>query len=187
MALAAAVVAAVLTRWGRSDEGGPVVTVVEPENAACLYQTLGSEDGQLHPVTGDLDTIMAGLACGEPVTVGADVLFHGVDFAVKAPDWVAAQGMRVLSAPVGPERDDAASAPEASEAVTDPRVISGESGAAPFGLVHEALTDPVLSGVAQRLGIGPESTLLFFSTEGDTDREGYEAIVHDGAHARPAR
>ena len=53
--------------------------------------------------------------------------------------------------------------------------------------MHEALTDPALADLAQRLGIGPESTLLFFSTEGDTDREGYEAIVHDGAHARPAR
>lgn len=202
-ALATAVVASVLQHWGGSAEGGPVIAVVEPDHAACLYQTLGSADGQLHPVAGDLQTIMAGLAGGEPVTVGADVLFHGVDAAASVPDWVAAQGKRVLSSPLGPEDQGAAGAESQGAAApgpdqatasagtdpadTDPRIVSGESGAAPLGLVHEVLTDPELAPIAQRLGLGPDSTVLVFSTEGDTDRAGYEAVVHDGAHARPAR
>lgn len=150
--------------------------VVEPENAACIFDTLRAEDGRIHPVGGDLATIMAGLACGEPVTVGVDLLANYVDFVVSLPDYVAARGMRVLSSP--------ARAPAGDEPA-DARVVSGESGAAPFGFAHEVLADPALAGLPQTLGLGPQLVLLFLSTEGDTDRAGLDAVVHHGACARP--
>lgn len=174
-ALATAVVGAIANAYGTSDEGGPRIVVVEPERAAGIYETLRSDDGQIHAVGGDLDTIMAGLACGEPVTVGIDLLADCVDDVASVPDYMAAQGMRVLSSP----RQDGA------DGSSDPRIISGESGAAPFGFAHEILTDPELSGLADQLGITADSVLLFLSTEGDTDRAGFDAVVHDGAYARP--
>lgn len=149
-------------------EEKPVITVVEPNEAACIYKTMKANDGKIHSVTGDMKTIMAGLACGEPVTVGIDILRDYVDFFISCPDYVAADGMRVLSAPVG----------------EDKHVISGESGAAGFGCGYELLTDEHLAEIKEKLKINENSVLLFISTEGDTDQENYRNIVWNGGYAR---
>ena len=64
----------------------------------------------------------------------------------------------------------------------DDRVISGESGAAAFGCVAEIMTNPELADLKKQLGLNKESRVLFFSTEGDTDRENYRAIVWEGKY-----
>lgn len=178
--LPAAVVGHVVNTWGRPDAGGPVIVVVEPTNAACIFETLRACDGRIHAVGGDHATIMAGLACGVPVSVGIDLLASHVDFVASIPDYVAAQGMRVLSSPDRPRTGAAATIPP------DPRVVSGESGAAAFGLAYEILADPGLAHIRRMLRIDGDSVLFFLSTEGDTDRASFDAIVHDGAHARPS-
>ena len=147
-------------------EDRPVVTIVEPNKADCVFRTAQADDGKLHFVTGDMDTIMAGLACGEPCSIGWKVLKDYADFFISCPDYVAAKGMRILGNPLG--RDD--------------RVISGESGASCFGCVAAIMTDPAQSHIKQALGLDETSRVLFFSTEGDTDRENYRAIVWDGKH-----
>jgi diaminopropionate ammonia-lyase len=150
-------------------EERPLTTIVEPEKAACIFQTAKARDGKIHPVTGDMDTIMAGLACGEPATVGWEVLADYSDNFVSCPDYVAAQGMRVLGNPLP----------------GDTKVIAGESGAAGFGLVYEILTNPELTWMKQELKLNEESVILFFNTEGDTDKENYQKIVWDGFYPRP--
>ena len=172
-ALATAVVSYFVNRYGASDKGGPKLIVVEPNNAACIFETLTKTDGKIHAVGGDLKTIMAGLACGEPVTVGVDVLANSVDFIASVPDYAAAQGMRVLGSP---EKDAAVNG--------DPRVISGESGAATFGFAYEVLSNPALFSIKAQLGIDGSSKLLFLSTEGDTDRANYDDITQNGAWSR---
>ena len=147
----------------------PVITIVEPSEAACIYKTAKANDGDIHVVDGDMDTIMAGLACGEPVTVGIDILRHYAEFYLSCDDYVAAQGMRVLAAPTG----------------QDARIISGESGAAGFGAAYEILTNPALASLKERLGIDATSVLLFVNTEGDTDKMNYRRIVWDGLYPRP--
>lgn len=144
----------------------PIVTIVEPNKADCLYRTAEADDGQRHFVTGDMDTIMAGLACGEPCSIGWQVLADYADHFLSCPDYVAAKGMRILGNPAG----------------NDDRVISGESGAAAFGCVAEIMTNPGLSHLKEALGLNEHSRVLFFSTEGDTDRENYRKIVWDGLH-----
>lgn len=66
----------------------------------------------------------------------------------------------------------------------DPRVLSGESGAAGFGtafelLFHKAQYQEEISS----LGLNSESVLLFFNTEGVTDRKNFLKIVWEGAFA----
>ena len=64
---------------------------------------------------------------------------------------------------------------------SDPRVISGESGAATLGFVASVLMDEQLSELKQLLEIDENSKILCISTEGATDQEGYRRIVWDGA------
>lgn len=150
-------------------EEKPVVTIVEPSQAACIYKTLEADDGHIHVVDGEMNTIMAGLACGEPVTIGIEILRHLADHSLSCDDYIAAQGMRVLSAPFG----------------SDERIVSGESGAAGFGAAYEILHNPKFKKLKEKMGIDASSVLLFVNTEGDTDKENYRKIVWDGLHPRP--
>lgn len=145
-------------------ENPPTVVVVEAEVAACLYKGAVAGDGIEYYVEGDMETIMAGLACGEPNTTSWDILKNHVSVFVAAPDWVAAKAMRMLSAPFK----------------GDAQVVSGESGAAPFGVLVEIMTNPKLAELKNILKLDQNSKVLLFSTEGDTDPDRYKEIVWDG-------
>lgn len=149
-------------------EDRPIIVIVEPNKADCLFRTAEANDGTLHIVTGNMDTIMAGLACGEPCSIGWNVLKNYADFFISCPEYVAANGMRILGNPLG--KDD--------------RVISGESGAAAFGAVAEIMKNPKLANMKEALGLDENSRVLCFSTEGDTDKENYKAIVWEGKYSR---
>jgi diaminopropionate ammonia-lyase len=144
----------------------PFITIVESEKANCMYRTAEANDGQLHTVTGDLNTIMAGLACGEPCSLAWDVLRNDADSFISCPDWVAAKGMRILGHPV----------------VGDQRIVSGENGAVTLGLIAELMQNPSLHCLRQQLQLDETSSILCFSTEGDTDRNSYRRIVWDGQY-----
>ena len=66
----------------------PVFVVMEADAAACLYKGAEAGDGDPRIVGGDLQTIMAGLACGEPNTIGWDILRNHVSAFLACPDWV---------------------------------------------------------------------------------------------------
>ena len=148
------------------DKDRPIITIVEPNKADCIYRTAEANDGKLHFVTGDMDSIMAGLCCGEPCTIGWNVLKGHADHFVSIPDYCAAKGMRILGNPLP----------------GDDKVISGESGAATFGFVAELMTNPSLDWLRKKLKIDENSRILCFSTEGDTDKENYRRIVWDGLY-----
>lgn len=144
----------------------PIITIVEPDKAACLYKTAKANDGKLHPVKGDMNTIMAGLACGEPVTVGWPVLNAYAENFLSVPDEVAAHGMRVLGNPLK----------------GDERIISGESGAVTMGVVSQVMTLEELEDIKEALKLDENSVVLCFSTEGDTDFEHYRDVVWNGLY-----
>ena len=147
----------------------PKFVIMEAESAACLYKGACQGDGSPAIVTGDLPTIMAGLACGEPNTLGWDILRNHADAFLACPDWVSARGMRMLAAPLK----------------GDPAVVSGESGAVGMGVIDALMTDPAYGELKAALGLGADSRVLLFSTEGDTDPENYRRIVWGGAYPSP--
>lgn len=109
---------------------------------------------------------MAGLCCGEPCSLAWDLLKETADYFVSIPDQAAANGMRILGAPLPGDR----------------RIISGESGAATTGFVTELLRNPALHGLRDELGLDGGAQVLCISTEGATDLENYRRIVWDGAY-----
>ena len=147
-------------------EDRPFITIVEPKLADCLFRTAKADDGTLHNVTGDMNTIMAGLACGEPCSLGWDILKNHADAFLSVPESAAADGMRILAAP----------------AKGDSPIVSGESGAAAFGTAANILLDDALAHMKKALGLNQNSRLLFISTEGDTDRENYRNVVWRGKY-----
>lgn len=148
----------------RFKENPPVMVVVEANAADCLYRSAMQGDGSRVDVTGDMLTIMAGLACGEANTVSWDILRNHADAFVSCPDWVSANGSRIYSAPVK----------------GDKQVISGESGSVTMGLVHALMTKPEYQDLKEALKLDENSEVLLVSSEGDTDPDRYREITWEG-------
>lgn len=165
-ALAAAVVG---YYHGILKEDAPTCVVVEPDLAACLYESMKANDGTPKIVTGKLDTIMAGLACGEPSPIAWEVLKDHATCVVACPDYVAAKGMRMYAAPLQ----------------GDQQVISGESGAVTLGALATIMREEGAKELREYLKLDSNSQVLFVSSEGNTDAEHHRRVVWEGVNPVP--
>ena len=145
---AAAVAAQTLARWGEQ----PALVVVEPARAACLLAS--AQAGKITAVGGDLNTIMAGLACGEPSLLAWQELERAATAFMAIPDQAAIDAMRFLAG-LG--------------------VVGGESGVAGLAGLRLAMAD---TDARAALGLGTESRVLAFNTEGATDPSLYASLIH---------
>ena len=142
-------------------ENPPVMVVCEASAADCLYRSAVQADGNLVNVTGDLQTIMAGLACGEGNAIGWDILKNHVTVFASCPDWMSAKATRIYANPLE----------------NDPHIISGESGSVPLGLAYTALHDEDAKDLKDALKLDENSNILLISAEGDTDPVRYREIA----------
>ncbi|QDF95420.1 diaminopropionate ammonia-lyase [Azoarcus sp. DD4] len=148
--------------WERLGDARGRLVLVEPDKAACLYASALA--GAPTAVHGDLDTLMAGLACGEVSLIAWDVLEAGAADFLTVPDSSAVTCMRLLAdAPYG-----------------DTPVVAGESAVAGLAGMLMAAARP---DTAAALGLGPDSRVLFFGSEGATDPALYEQLVGRSAEA----
>jgi diaminopropionate ammonia-lyase len=152
-ALAAAVCASFWLRWA---EARPRFVVVEPLHADCVYRSL--EAGRPVVVGGSLDTVMAGLACGEVSELAWEILHGGANAAVALDDAYALQAMRLLASP----------------AASDPPIVAGETGGAGLGALLAARDYPE---IAATLALDATSRVLLLGSEGDTDPAIYRQVV----------
>lgn len=139
----------------------PKFVIVEPDAADCYYVSACAADGKPHKVDGDLLTLMAGLACGEPNLTSWEMLLDYPVAYASCADEVAATGMRVLGAPIK----------------GDQPITSGESGAAPIGFLQWLMQEEEGREARERLGLNEDATVFCISTEGDTSPELYKEIM----------
>ncbi|MGE0417916.1 MAG: diaminopropionate ammonia-lyase [Acetobacteraceae bacterium] len=144
---AAAVSIQVRARFGIT----PRIVVVEPDRAACLLAS--AEMGEPTAIPGDLDTLMAGLACGEPSLLAWQELERAAAAFMAIPDEAAVACMKLLAAH---------------------GIVSGESGVAGLAGCLLAAADPAARAV---LGLDADSRVLTFSTEGATDPVLYRKLT----------
>ena len=139
--------------WQRLGARRPRFIVVEPERAACLFAS--ARAGKPTAVTGKLDTMMAGLACGEVSTLAWEMLMRAADAFMTIPDQGAIDAMRLL-------------------ADHRPPVVAGESAVAGLAALRAVAGD---ASTRAALRLGPDSRVLVFGSEGATDPELYARIV----------
>jgi diaminopropionate ammonia-lyase len=152
--LAAAVTAYLWELMG--PERAPVFVVVEPVAADCLYQS--ARLGRPASASGDLDTLMAGLSCGEVSRAAWPILDLGAEFFMTIGDEAAIEAMRLL----------------AGGALGDASIIAGESAVAGLAGLLAVAAHP--EG-ADLMRLGPESSVLLIGSEGATDPEIFARIV----------
>jgi len=150
---------------GLMKEQAPVIIIVEPHKSHCLYLSAVINDGLPHNVSGAMDTIMAGLACGEPNTISWPILRDYADIFISADDSLAANGMRIAAAP---------------RPGSDESFISGESGAIGLGLLYELMNNKQHEELCHQLNLDQQAHVLLINTEGDTSPDIYEEIVWGG-------
>jgi len=148
--MAAAVVAYLKSALG---DRSPTFIILEPTNAACGFAS--ASEGQLAEVGGDLETMIAGLACGIPSTIAWPILSEHVTAFIRMEDSLAGNGMRLL------RREG---------------IEAGECGGAAAGLLDYIMS--ATGGRAAKLreaaALGPDSRVLLINTEGATDPDNYE-------------
>ncbi len=150
--LAAAVIAFL---WESLGAAMPIITIVEPDKAACLFES--ARAGRVTAVTGPLDTIMAGMACGEPSLIAWPILAAGARAFMTIPDEAAAAAMRLLAS-----------------GETGVTIVGGESGVAGLAGLLTAAARPDWRAA---LKLDASSRVLLFGSEGDTDPELYARLV----------
>ena len=152
-AMAASVAASFWLAWG---ERRPRLVVIEPTEADCHLRS--ARAGHVVAVSGALDTIMAGLACGEVSPAAWDIVGAAADAFVAVEDRYAIDAVRAFANPQG----------------TDPGIVSGETGATGLAALLAAQEVPALR---ELLGIDARSRVLLLGSEGDTDPGIYQHIT----------
>ena len=136
----------------------PKIILVEPTAADCFFRS--AANGEITAVTGEMRTMMAGLACGEPSPIAWDILKRLTAAYLSCEDAAAARGMRVLARPLA----------------GDKAIVSGESGASSLGALLDAAVD---EKAREALGLDGNARVLLFSTEGDTDPVNYRRVMEE--------
>ncbi len=150
---AAAMVAAFWQRWGARR---PHCIVVEPAQADCLQRSAIA--GAPARACGSVDSLMAGLACGEASPLAWRVLEPAVDGFCCVDDAQALAAMRVLAA----GRDN------------DMPLLAGESGAAGLAGLRALLGD---ADARRAAALDAGSRVLLVNTEGATAPALYAKLV----------
>lgn len=142
--------------WDLWGEQRPRFVVVEPDEANCLQ--LSAREGKPVVVEGDLDTLMAGLACGEVSALAWKILATGADDFMTLSEEAVPDTMKLL----------------ANGYESDPAIVAGESGVPGLAAALLARTSSELSIT---LGLNAYSKILVLGTEGATDPELYQQLV----------
>ena len=140
----------------------PRFIVVEPAQADCLLQS--AIQGRAARAAGSVDSVMAGLACGETSPLAWRFLQPCVDAFMTVEDDQAVAAMRLL----------------AQGGANDIPVIAGESGVAGLAALEALRADARLSA---QVGLDERSSALIISTEGATAPSVYQQLVGQGAEA----
>jgi diaminopropionate ammonia-lyase len=142
--------------WELYGVNRPRFIVVEPAQADCLYQS--ALHGRASRALGSIDSVMAGLACGETSPLAWRFLQPAVDYFLTIEDELAIQAMRVLAA--------------GSEA--DIPIVAGESGVAGLAGLLSMCSNKVCM---KQVGLDASSRVLVINTEGATAATVYHDLL----------
>ena len=149
----------------------------------------------LTAMEGNLETIMAGLNCGTPSEIGWEILKKSADTFLSCDDQITVIGMKKLYFPSGISFLEnwfiifsnwcyfIGAVITTNDNVflgCDERIISGESGAVCIGALSEICKNTNYEKMKKELALDENSRVLIISTEGDTDKDGFDRIVGRG-------
>ena len=149
-----------LNRYGKNR---PKIVVVEPYEAAGIFASFNAQKRVMPD--GSFETIMAGLNCGIPSLSAWEIIKNGTDVSLKIEDRYAEQAIRELYYPIK----------------NDESIIAGESGVGGLAGFMALMTDANSKNIKETLEITEKTSILFYSTEGATDIDGFNRIIKNAS------
>jgi len=136
----------------------PHIVLVDPSEADCWVRSVREEKPT--NCNGELNTIMAGLACGTVSKIAWNILSTSVSAAMSIADTDAANGMRCLKFC---KRQNV-------------NIEAGESATAGLVGMIKCATN---ANTREKLKVGKDSRILIIGSEGKTDPKIYEQIIRN--------
>jgi diaminopropionate ammonia-lyase len=140
-------------KWGARR---PRFVVVEPELAACLFESARAGGPTAVEVVDE--TLMAGLSCGTVSPLAWDILARLADDFITIEDSLVPDTMKLL----------------ARSPFDDPPIVAGESAVAGLAGLLAVVSNP---GLRNKFNLGPDSRVILIGTEGATDTEIYKDLT----------
>jgi len=134
----------------------PTIVVVEPDRAACLFET--ARAGHPVKIAHGEPTVMAMLECYDPSPLAWRILSRVADTFMTVGEDDAVAVMNRLARPAG----------------NDPAIVSGESGGAGLAGFIRIASD---SDARAALGLTTESRIFVINSEGATDPARYRELT----------
>ena len=134
----------------------PKMTVVEPDSAACVMESIKS--GKLEKVNISRESLMGGMSCGEPSLVPWKILKKSVNNCISLPDDDIGKAMKLF----------------ANASFGNDKIIAGENSAPGVISLIASCND---QNIKNKLGLNKKSNVLLIGCEGDTDQEMYQKLI----------
>ena len=184
--------------WEQYGAQRPELVIVEPRQADCLYQS--ARAGEAAATRGRVDSVMAGLACGEASPLAWRFLRESAQWFLAVEDEDAVQAMRVFArgsvpptfAPATQSASVTHCPPKGGDRPPlgghatggDIPIVAGESGAAGLAGLLALCRSPAL---AREVGLDEHAQVLLINTEGATAPSVYQELVGETPEAVLAR
>ena len=148
-------------RYGKNR---PYLLCVEPTDSDCCLESALSENGVPTATRGKQMSIMAGLNCGIPSLAAWPILKDAVHAFIAIEDRYAEEAVRTLYFAEGEDKS----------------ITSGESGASGFAGLMALCREDTFKPIRERI-TPSDCSVLVINTEGDTDPENFNHIIHETA------
>ena len=150
--MAAAMVAGV----ARYLDNAPQIIVVEPENAACVLESI--KTGKIKKISIKKESLMGGMSCDEVSMVPWEILKDSVNYCVTVSDNYISKTVKSLS----------------NCAFSKEKIVGGECSTPGIislaGLCNDA-------EIKKKINLNDQSNVLLFGCEGDADEELYQKLL----------
>ena len=135
----------------------PKVTIVEPESAACVLESI--KTGKIEKISIEKESLMGGMSCGEVSLVPWQILKNSVNYCVTVSDDYISKTVKFL----------------ANCEFSDEKIIGGEcSTPGIISLVGLCNNDEI----RKKINLNEDSNVLLFGCEGDADEELYQKLLN---------
>ena len=150
--------AAMIAGLARYFDYVPKIIIVEPENAACVYQSI--KTGMIEKISIKKESIMGGMSCDEVSLVPWEILKNSVNYCVTISDDYISKTVKYLF----------------NSKLSGEKIIGGECSAPGIISLITIYNDTKIKDI---VGLNKDSNLLLFGCEGDADEELYQKLLNN--------
>ena len=136
----------------------PNITIVEPDSADCVMESIKS--GKIEKINITRESLMGGMSCREPSLVPWKILKKSINNCISLPDDDIGKAMKLF----------------ANASFGEDKIIAGENSAPGVISLIAICND---ENIKKKINLNTNSNVLLIGCEGDTDQEMYQKLLKE--------